>query len=86
MKEPNDQKRELLLKLSEIYDQLEELDTVLHTSIKEYKRDIQEEHLKRLSVCEEKLFAMETEVDMFEIMEQKSPAVKASGGILELGY
>ncbi|EIJ78641.1 hypothetical protein PB1_13824 [Bacillus methanolicus PB1] len=86
MKEPNVQKRELLLRLSELYDNLEELDSVLHISITEYKRTIQEEHLKTLSVCEERLLAMETKFDMVEIMEQKRSGVKGSGGILELGY
>lgn len=86
MKEQNRQKRELLLKLCELNNQLERLDSVLHSSITEYKRDLQAEHLRKLTVCGERLLAMESEIDIIEIMEQKSPAVKAASGILELGY
>ncbi|UQD52517.1 hypothetical protein C0971_11190 [Bacillus methanolicus] len=86
MKELNVQKKELLMILGEIYDKLEELDSVLHNSITEYKKDFQAEHLKRLSVCEERLKAMELEMDKVEIKEQENYVPEASDVILELGY
>jgi exonuclease VII small subunit len=84
MKETNVQEEELLVKLSEIYNQLEKLDCALHSSILEYKEDCQAELVKRMSVCEEKLSVLETK--MGKIDEQESGFARASGVILELGY
>jgi hypothetical protein len=71
MKETNLQKVEVLWMLSGIYGRLEELNAAFHTSIKEYRRDCQAEHFKRLSDCEERLSILETKMNSVGREEDK---------------
>lgn len=63
MKEPIIIKNELLTRLNKIYDQLEKLEAVLHSSFnhqQEYVRSVQDD---RVMHCSRRLTTLETELD-----------------------
>ncbi|MCA1039845.1 hypothetical protein LCM00_10065 [Bacillus infantis] len=82
------QKEELLHMLNEIYDQLEELDAALETSLSKFRGQMSEEHQQKMIYCESRL--SKAEKGFQEIGRKDGRDLKMTGGNdsikLELGY
>ncbi|MGD6845099.1 hypothetical protein ACQCVH_21600 [Bacillus infantis] len=82
------QKEELLHMLNEIYDQLEELDAALETSLSKFRGQMAEEHQQKMIYCESRL--SKAEKGFQEIGKKDGRDRKMTGGNdsikLELGY
>jgi exonuclease VII small subunit len=82
------QKEELLHMLNEIYDQLEELDAALETSLSKFRGEIAAEHQQKIISCESRMAKAEKRLQ--EIGKQDGRDRKLTGGNdsikLELGY
>ncbi|KON87272.1 hypothetical protein AF332_10865 [Sporosarcina globispora] len=84
------EKKELLAMLSEIYDQLEELENVLESNMAGLRQNWYYEQSEKIEVCGDRLEAIEEEITA--ISAQKSEAdkiesTKRSAGMkLELGF
>lgn len=84
MNEPGIYKTDLLEKLNEIYTQLEELETVLHSSYLKQQKEIQKLQKNGLDVVEERLAHFESEIDKLTAakhMNKKKTVIRK----LELG-
>jgi hypothetical protein len=84
------EKEMLLSMLTEIFDQLEELEIVLETSFSDLRIQMNNEELKKFSAPVQKLDNLEKELDRFQTTSDQA-AVDHSNSVkralkLELGY
>ncbi|MEH7272603.1 hypothetical protein [Neobacillus vireti] len=84
------EKEKLLSMLTEIYDQLEELENVLETSFSDLRNQMNHEELLKLSSPVQKLYKLELELDRINpvsdecAVEQNNSVTRALK--LELGF
>lgn len=90
MKQTQLQKEELIKMLTEIYDQLEELEEAIDSNLTDYRDHWRKEQSTKLTDCESRINTLELEVNKVSHKEQDRPnrnvrnhnrAMK-----LELGY
>jgi hypothetical protein len=62
------QQKKVLTMLTEIYDQLEELEAVLECSLSDLRGDLHKEHSKRVEACELELNQIEQTYNDTEIV------------------
>ncbi|MDF2857212.1 MAG: hypothetical protein K0Q87_3063 [Neobacillus sp.] len=70
MSRPLHEKEKLLTMLTEIYDQLEELELVLEGSFTEHRMNLNSEELNKISVPEQRLSMMEKELKDLNLVEE----------------
>jgi hypothetical protein len=91
MKESISQKEKLLLMMTEIYNQLEELESILEESFSEVRSDWENEELDKFTVPVQKITELEVKMkdDSLKKMEEQKevsfPTQKPSALKLELG-
>jgi archaellum component FlaC len=84
LKEPSIRKADLLVKLNEIYTQLEELETVLHSTYLNQQHVIKKIKKEGLDIVEERLDEFEADIDKLSL--ENHPHNKSSAySKLELG-
>jgi ATP sulfurylase len=91
MNKPLSEKEKLLCMLTEIYDQLEELESVLEASFSDLRTNMNKKELKKITVQEQRLLKIENEVfhlnPMFNDEVTDSNQFLSSRSLkLELGY
>ncbi|KOP83202.1 hypothetical protein ACFFHH_08090 [Cytobacillus solani] len=83
-------KEELLSMLTEISDQLEELEGILETSLSKARQNVQSEYTAKIIACEEQLTALENEtantLKENEALANASKLHRPNSMKLELGY
>jgi hypothetical protein len=72
MTRPAHEKEKLLTMLTEIYDQLEELELVLDASFSDHRMSLKSEELDKISVPEERLSRIEKEYEDINLIEDKT--------------
>lgn len=84
------EKEELLLMLTEIYDQLEELESVLESNLSGLRQNWYEEQTEKMAACGNKLTAMEEVMAFSETKsietDKNGNAKRAKSMQLELGF
>ncbi|MBN8200241.1 MULTISPECIES: hypothetical protein [Bacillaceae] len=81
------EKDELLAMLTEIYDQLEELENVLESNLSGLRQDWYYEQTEKLEVCESRLEAIEVDMTVIKSEADNIEDAKRSAGMkLELGF
>ncbi|WP_264738375.1 hypothetical protein [Cytobacillus firmus] len=81
------EKDELLAMLTEIYDQLEELENVLESNLSGLRQDWYYEQSEKLEVCESRLEAIEEDMTVIRSEADNIENAKRSAGMkLELGF
>ena len=81
MNKPSSEKEKLLTMLTEIYDQLEELESVLEASFSDHRIRLNKEELNKISVPEKRLSMMEKELEELNLVmriRQKRIIVKVN--------
>ncbi|MEH7437181.1 hypothetical protein V7182_06760 [Neobacillus drentensis] len=63
MNKPLSEKEKLLTMLTEIYDQLEELESVLEASFSDLRSSLNQEELEKLTIPVQKLSAIENKIE-----------------------
>ncbi|MDR6998108.1 hypothetical protein [Neobacillus niacini] len=90
MDKPMSEKEMLLTMLTDIYDQLEELESVLEASFSDLRIGLEEEELNKLTVPKQKLSAIEEEIGHLNLNTPNNTELKqnhVSGRLkLELGF
>ncbi|WP_077213765.1 hypothetical protein [Bacillus dakarensis] len=90
MKRSHIQKEELLMMLTEIHDQLEDLEKTLDRNLSDYRKNKTKEQSLKLINCESKIFKLEGEYDKgrFQALDltQNTSFTNKSGMKLELGF
>lgn len=90
MKKYDNAKEELISRLTEIYNQLEELENTLDTSFSDMRNNMQMDAAEQISNCTNRIKHLEAEALYYEIKNQKmdtkegpqrQPSIK-----LEFGY
>lgn len=90
MKKNTNAKEELVNMLSEIYQQLEELENVLDANFSGIRHQLDDQYSHVLKSCDIRMELLETEIAMRQVIEgksedkdifQRTPSIK-----LELGY
>jgi hypothetical protein len=83
-------KEELLSMLSEISDQLEELEGILETSLSKARQNVRSEYTAKIADCGEKVTALENETALLlkanEGLGTSSQLHRPNSMKLELGY
>ncbi|WP_313798530.1 hypothetical protein [Cytobacillus sp.] len=83
-------KEELLSMLTEISDQLEELEGILETSLSKARQNVRDEYTAKMNNCGEKITALEKEAANLlkekEGLGQASQLHRPNSMKLELGY
>jgi exodeoxyribonuclease VII small subunit len=81
------EKRELLAMLTEIYDQLEELESVLESNLSGLRQNWYEDQTDKITVCGNKLETIENELTAFSETKSETDNAKGSKSMqLELGF
>ncbi|GLB57952.1 hypothetical protein [Cytobacillus sp. NCCP-133] len=84
------EKKELLAMLTEIYDQLEELESVLESNLTGLRQNWHDEQTGKIVACEKKLQTIENELTAFSETqsetEREKNAQKTKSMQLELGF
>ncbi|RSK51900.1 hypothetical protein [Bacillus canaveralius] len=83
MNEQSLEKEKLLTMLTEIYDQLEELESGLHSSLADLRDDWNEKQAARLTSCGNRLSALEIKM---KLINENGELDKNQGLKLELGF
>ncbi|MGG0716745.1 hypothetical protein ABE096_03985 [Robertmurraya massiliosenegalensis] len=90
MEKEHVQKEELLEKLTEIYDQLEELEKTLDTNLAENRNKILNDQFSRLMSLDSRITKLENAFDSgplkFIEKKRKASLTQSSNMKLELGY
>ncbi|WP_019155981.1 hypothetical protein [Robertmurraya massiliosenegalensis] len=90
MEKEHVQKEELLEKLTEIYDQLEELEKTLDTNLAENRNKILNDQFSRLMSLDSRITKLENAFDngplQFIEKRRKTSLTQSSNMKLELGY
>ncbi|MCD4839322.1 hypothetical protein LRS37_10605 [Neobacillus sedimentimangrovi] len=81
------EKEKLLIKLTDIHDQLEELEFALEASFSELRKNLNKEEQDKLAVSKQKLSMLEIKLNENSIGEEinRTPIVSQSLN-LEMGY
>jgi hypothetical protein len=88
MKEKHLQKEELLEKLTEIYDQLEELEKTLDSNLSEHRKKLINDQSVKLAECENRISKLEKDCGLIHRMDKgrKANLRRSSNLKLELGF
>jgi archaellum component FlaC len=85
LKEPSIRKADLLVKLNEIYTQLEELETVLHSTYLNQQHVIKKIQKEGLDTVEERLVEFEADIDKIKTENNRNHKKTSAYPKLELG-
>ncbi|MEH7075171.1 hypothetical protein [Neobacillus drentensis] len=91
MNKPLSDKEKLISMLTEIYDQLEELEVVLEASFSGMRKDLNQEEQDKVTVTKQKLFGLEKSMDQINSITNldlvnANPNHVSRSLQLELGY
>lgn len=91
MNKPLSEKEKVLTMLTDIYDQLEELESILEASFSDQRSRLNKEEQDKITIPNEKLFMVENKMDKMngmgnEILHEVNPTKVSKSLKLEMGF